>query len=234
MDHPIKIRVRDLCFSYREHEVLDKVNADIRENAITAISGPSGQGKSSFLTILNRLWENINGAAMTGTVEMNFGQGFKDIHARGMSLSWLRQRVGMVFQMPNPLPMSVYRNVAFPLTLTGENDRARVAGKVEEALKRTFLWDEVKDRLSVDARQLSGGQQQRLCMARALILEPQVLLLDEPASSLDEAAAAVIEDLLETLKAQCTIILVSHYADQIRRIADHEFVLSEKRLVPKA
>ena len=159
---------------------------------------------------LNRLWESIDGAKMSGRVEIELGTGFENIYAGKTNLSDLRRQVGMVFQTPNPLPMSIYNNVAFPLKLKGEKNRRNISSMVENALKKSFLWEEVKARLNKDARDLSGGQQQRLCIARALILNPQVLLLDEPTSSLDEKSGRVIEDLLIELKTDCTIILVSH------------------------
>lgn len=226
----VKIKVRALTFHYGKRCVLDGVNVDIPAHCITSISGPSGQGKSSFLTVLNRLWENLDTAAAQGQVTMDLGRGHEDIYAREISLPELRQKVGMVFQIPNPLPMSIFRNIAFPLKLAGEKEREAVRRKVEQALKDAFLWEEVKDRLGDDARLLSGGQQQRLCIARALVLSPQILLLDEPTSSLDETSVAVIEDLLVALKQRCTIIMVSHYADQVRRIADVQFVLSGRQL----
>jgi phosphate transport system ATP-binding protein len=232
MKKNIQIRMDHLWFHYHDRVVLEDIRMEIEKNAVTAISGPSGQGKSSFLMVLNRLWENIPGARVTGRVEMDFGKGFEDIHRSSLPVHRLRQRVGMVFQTPNPLPMSIYKNIAFPLTLMGEKDRAKIAFRVEAALKKAYLWDEVKDRLAENAETLSGGQQQRLCMARALAAEPTVLLLDEPTSSLDEASVRVIEDLLLELKKSCTIILVSHYMDQIRRIADHCLVLSDRRLRP--
>jgi phosphate transport system ATP-binding protein len=143
----------------------------------------------------------------------------------------LRRRVGMVFQMPNPLPMSIYKNVVFPLKLKGEHKQASTPFRVETALKRCFLWEEVKDRLNEDARTLSGGQQQRLCIARALILNPQVLLLDEPTSSLDNNACQMIEELLVEVKKECTILLVSHYLDQVKRIADTGVRLSQGQMI---
>lgn len=231
MEDTIKIKVRQLDFSYNGNRILNNVTTDIPARCITSISGPSGQGKSSFLSVMNRLWENIDGARASGRVLIDFGRGFEDIYAPDISLPELRQRVGTVFQVPNPLPMSILKNIAFPLKLAGEKDREEIRFRAEQALKDAFLWDEVKDRLKEDARMLSGGQQQRLCIARALVLRPQVLLLDEPTSSLDETSVGVIEDLLTTLKRQCTILMVSHYADQVRRIADVRFVLSGKQLV---
>jgi phosphate transport system ATP-binding protein len=222
-----KIRVTDVAFSYKGHSILRDVTAAFEEHAITAIVGPSGVGKSTFLMTINRLWESIPGAAMSGTVEISFDGLFRDIYGPSFTPPRLRKLVGMVFQKPNPLPMSVYRNVAFPLKLDGQKDKKVIAQKVEEALKKAYLWDEVKDRLYHSALALSGGQQQRLCIARALTLEPEVLLLDEPTSSLDEKAGRVIEELLLHLKERLTILAVSHYLDQVGRIADHVVRVSE-------
>ena len=203
MSDNIKIKIKDLSFYYNEQPVLDNINTDIISTAITAITGPSGQGKSTFLMTLNRLWENIEGAKLKGEILINFEGTFKNIYDKNYSISKLRREVGMVFQVPNPLPMSIYNNVAFPLKLKGEKKENDIFIKVKDALKKSFLWQEVKDGLNKDARSLSGGQQQRLCIARALILQPQVLLLDEPTSSLDDKAGRVIEDLLCELKKSC-------------------------------
>jgi len=230
MENKIKIKVRDLSFYYNKNAVLEETNVDIKQNSITSITGPSGQGKSSFLKTLNRLWESIDGAKVKGVVKIDFGNGFEDIYRKNYSLPKLRQKVGMVFQTPNPLPMSIYKNIAFPLKLIGEKNKETIAQKVKTALDRAFLWEEVKNRMSDEASMLSGGQQQRLCIARALILDPQVLLLDEPTSSLDETSVKVIEHLLMDLKNTCTIIMVSHYMDQVKRIADQKFILSDKQL----
>ena len=231
MEETIKIRIENLSFASGRRRVLDGVTAEFQANTITAITGPSGQGKSSFLTVINRLWASIPGARATGQVAINMGGAFKDINE--LPLSRLRRNVGMVFQTPNPFAMSVFRNMAFPLKLAGTTDKKTVEGLVEKALKRAHLWEEVKDRLNEDARTLSGGQQQRLCMARALILEPEVLLLDEPTSSLDAKAAAGIEDLILELKNQCTLIMVSHYMEQVGRIADRVLALEDMRFVEK-
>lgn len=231
MNDAPKIKIRDLNFWYGKRQILEDIRLDIQDRSITSITGPSGQGKSSFLTVFNRLWENIDGARATGKICINFGNGFKDINLPNCRLPLLRRRVGMVFQMPNPLPMSIRKNMAFPLTLKGEKSENAVTARVETALRQALLWDEVKDRLDEDARALSGGQQQRLCIARSLVLEPQVLLLDEPTSSLDEAAVHEVEKLLIRLKHNRTIILVSHYMDQVRRIADRHLVLRDKKLV---
>ena len=230
MQNPIKIKIRDLYFHYKTRTILENINIDIHANTITSITGPSGQGKSSFLTILNRLCHNMDGAKVDGKVAIDFGNGFEDIFQKNYDLSDLRKKVGMVFQTPNPLPMSIFKNVAFPLKLAGNKNQDNIRQKVEKALAQAFLWDEVKDRLSDNARLLSGGQQQRLCLARALVLDPQVLLLDEPTSSLDETSVQVIEELLTGLKNRCTIIMVSHYMDQVKRIADKQFVLRDRQL----
>ena len=222
----IKIRIRNLSFQYNTHMVLKNINTDIMENTITAVTGPSGQGKSSFLTTLNRLWESIDGAKAEGKIEIRFNKKFQNIYDGNYSISLLRRQVGMVFQVPNPLPMSIYNNIAFPLKLMGEHKKQDAPARIENALKKAFLWNEVKDRLNKNAGILSGGQQQRLCIARALILDPHVLLLDEPTSSLDEKAGRMIEDLIVELKGNCTIVLVSHHMDQVKRVADAGMTLS--------
>jgi phosphate transport system ATP-binding protein len=232
MSDKIKIELTDLSFYYDDRRVLDHVNAKFAEHAVTAIVGPSGQGKSTLLTAVNRLWEEIPGARVDGRVDIRFGDQWVDVCANGYPSNRLRRKVGMVFQDPNPLPMSIYKNVAFPLKLAGEKKEDEVEARVQAAMTRAFLWDEVKDRLDEDARTLSGGQQQRLCIARALILNPQILLLDEPTASLDAKAGAVIEQLLLTLKSRCTILMVSHYLDQVRRVADSIMELAGCRLYP--
>jgi len=221
MDKPVKIRVENLTFSYHQTQIFENINLDFTDHAITAITGPSGRGKSTFLSILNRLWESQPFAAMQGKVWIHLDGQWVDIYGRTLSKPDLRRKVGMVFQTPNPLPMSIYKNMAFPLKLTGMTDKTLVDAKVTAALQQAFLWDEVKDRLHDSAFGLSGGQQQRLCIARALVSRPEILLLDEPTSSLDAGAASVIEDLLTELKKQCTLIVVSHYLDQVSRIADN-------------
>lgn len=220
-----KIIVKNLTFAYGDTVVLEELSASFEENRISAITGPSGRGKSTFLTVLNRLWENSPGARMEkGEVLIRFGKDiFENIYAPSMDPVALRRKVGLVFQAPNPLPMSIMKNMMFPLKLKGGIDKRRSAVKAKTALQQAFLWDEVKDRLDDDARTLSGGQQQRLCIARALILEPEVLLLDEPTASLDANAGKIIESLLVHLKSRCTLLMVSHDLDQVKRVADQVF-----------
>lgn len=215
-----KIIIENLSFYYGKRLVLKDISTQILEHNATAIVGPSGQGKSTLLMTMNRLWENLPDGHMAGTVKIRFKDDFDDIYSKAVPPHQLRRKVGMVFQTPNPLPMSIFKNIAFPLKLAGETASDRMANLTEKALKQVFLWEEVKDRLKEDATTLSGGQQQRLCIARALVLKPQILLLDEPTSSLDARSAQVIEELILSLKQVCTIVMVSHYMDQVRRIAD--------------
>lgn len=226
----IKIQLTDLSFYYRDQCALDGVSVGFADRAITAIVGPSGQGKSTLLTAINRLWEEIPGASVNGAVEILFDGIMVDIN-NGYPVNRLRRKVAMVFQNPNPLPMSIYKNVAFPLKLSGEKGKRKIEAKVQTALAQAFLWDEVKDRLDVDARTLSGGQQQRLCMARALIMRPEVLLLDEPTASLDDKAARVLEDLISNLRSHCAILMVSHFLDQVQRVADDVMEMVGGRLI---
>jgi len=227
----IKIRVEHLSFHYGAHRILDEVSALFPEGSLSAITGPSGQGKSTFLTCLNRLWEEFPDARAQGDIWVRLDGRDRLVSAPDFAVTELRRRVAMVFQTPNPLPMSILKNLAFPLRLVGINKREMVRETAQRALIDAFLWDEVKDRLHHDARTLSGGQQQRLCIARALTLRPDVLLLDEPTSSLDQAARRVIEALLMRLKDRCTIVVVSHYLDQIQRLADTVYELSSGKLL---
>jgi phosphate transport system ATP-binding protein len=231
MTEDIKIRVAGLKFSYRGRPVLREVNVDFAANTITTLTGPSGVGKSTFLLALNRLWENIPGAHMQGSVRVRLRGKVHDVYARAMPVTELRKMVAMVFQTPNPLPMSIRRNMAFPLRLAGEKNRNLVADRMEQALRMANLWDEVKDRLNDDACTLSGGQQQRLCIARALVLEPEVLLLDEPTSSLDQASTAAIEELLVCLKDRLTLLVVSHYHEQVARISDRVVRFADETVI---
>jgi phosphate transport system ATP-binding protein len=226
-DTDIKIILKDISFYYDSRPIFNDINAVFKTRNITAIVGPSGQGKSSLLTVFNRLWEEIPGARLQGEVKIRLEGCWADINTPAYPVNRLRRKVAMVFQDPNPLPMSIYKNVAFPLKLAGEKDRTVIETKVCGALQQAFLWDEVKDRLGADARTLSGGQQQRLCIARTLILKPEILLLDEPTASLDAKACGIIEDLLLALKTDCTILMVSHYMDQVRRVADSAMELAD-------
>lgn len=210
------IRTRDFSFWYGPKQALHDVTIDISARSVTALIGPSGCGKSTFLRSINRLNELIPGTRFSGALELDGS----DIHAPGTDVVALRQRVGMVFQRWNPFPKSIYDNVAFGPRINGERDRRVLDDIVERALHRAALWDEVRDRLRHSALTLSGGQQQRLCIARALANDPEVLLLDEPASALDPIATQKIEELLVELKADLTVVIVTHNLQQAARVSD--------------
>ncbi len=209
-----KVRVGGLNFYYRSRQVLHAISLDIPANNVTALIGPSGCGKSTFLRTLNRMYETVRHARAEGEVLLD-GQ---NIFA--MDVTQLRRRVGMVFQKSNPFPKSVFENVAYGLRVNGWKGESTLAEAVEASLRRAALWDEVKDGLYKSAYNLSGGQQQRLCIARALAVDPEVLLLDEPCSALDPIAAGKIEELLFKLKESCTIVIVTHNMQQAARVAD--------------
>jgi len=214
---PIKLSVRNMAFSYGAKKVLDGLSMDIHAERVTAIIGPSGCGKSTFLKCFNRIHEvsstvNVSGDMLIDGV---------DIYRGGIDEVDLRRRVGMVFQKPNPFPKSIYENVAFGPRLFGVTDRSSLDGIVEDALRKAALWDEVKDRLKESATGMSGGQQQRLCIARALAVNPEVLLMDEPCSALDPIATAKIEDLITDLKESLTIVIVTHNMQQAARVSDY-------------
>lgn len=225
-----KILLREVSFSYGRHQVLDRVSARFAEHAVTAITGPSGQGKSTLLGLFNCLWDEMPGVKWSGDIRIRLGYQWVSPLKKDIPLPLLRRKVAMIFQEPNPLPMSIAKNLAFPLKLAGVKDKGLVEEKTRQALTDAFLWDEVKDRLETSALELSGGQKQRLCIARALVLEPEVLLCDEPTSSLDRTAVGIIEDLLVSLKSRCTLVVVSHYQGQIRRIADQVLELGAEGL----
>jgi len=227
----IKIRLHEVTLTCGNRPVLQQISTAFPAYRISAVVGPSGSGKSSLLLTMNRLWQELPDCRLTGRVEMLLDGIMGDIHSSDMTSEALRRRVGIVFQTPNPLPMSVERNIAFPLLLAGEQDKEKIHAVVEENLRLTGLWHEVRDRLQSPAMALSGGQQQRLCLARALILRPEVLLLDEPTSALDSRTAEVIEDLLLQMRQHCTIVLVSHHQGQVRRIADQVLTLADGRVV---
>ena len=210
------ITVKDLCLWYGNTQALKNIEIGIKENAITALIGPSGCGKSTFLKTLNRMNDLVPDVKITGKVEYDG----KDIFAPGVDVNELRRDIGMVFQKPNPFPMSVYDNIAYGPRIHGIKNKAKLDEIVEESLKDAAIWDELKDRLKKSALGLSGGQQQRLCIARALAVSPRVLLMDEPTSALDTISTSKIEDLAMELKKKYTIVIVTHNMQQAARISD--------------
>ncbi len=210
------IRVETLAVTYAGLPALRGVTLPIHRGCITAVIGTSGCGKSTFLSCLNRMTDLIPTCTVSGRVSMDG----RDIFGRGIDLVALRRRVGMIFQKPNPFPLSIRDNLTFPLRQHGVRDRATRQQKAETALRQVGLWDEVKDRLHASALGLSGGQQQRLCLARALVLDPEVILLDEPCSALDPIASGVVEDMIAALRGLYTTVIVTHNLAQARRIAD--------------
>jgi len=212
-----KIRIQNVSYTYEGQQVLKEVTLDVPANAVTVFLGPAGSGKSTLLRLINRLNDLIDDTRLAGSITLD-GQ---DIYAPEVSVPDLRRRVGMVFALPLPLPGTVRENVLYGPKLAGERDRARQDEIVMESLTKAALWDEVKDRLDAPANALSGGQQQRLCIARSLALEPEVLLLDEPTSGLDPISTGKVEDSLQELKQQYTIIIVPHSVQQAARVADH-------------
>ena len=216
-DTKFKVSIRNLNFYYGNVQVLKNINLDIETNKVTAIIGPSGCGKSTFIRTLNRMNDIIPGARIEGKVILDG----KDVYADDMDVVEVRRKVGMVFQRPNPFPKSIFENVAYGLKINGlMKKKKEVAERVEESLKSAALWDEVKDRLHTSAFDLSGGQQQRLCIARALAIKPEVMLLDEPCSALDPTATAKIEELMQDLKKEYTIVTVTHNMQQAARISN--------------
>ena len=216
MSGTVKISVRDLNLYYGENHALKNINMDICEREITALIGPSGCGKSTFLKTLNRMNDLVENVRITGQICLD-GQ---DIYDKKLDTTVLREKVGMVFQQPNPFPMSIYDNIAYGPRVHGIRDRRVLDGIVEESLKGAAIWDEVKDRLKRSALGLSGGQQQRICIARALAVKPSVLLMDEPTSALDPVSTSKIEDLMEELKKQYTIVIVTHNMQEALRVSD--------------
>ncbi len=212
----IKIAIRRLRVTFSKNEILKGVTVDVYKNTITGFMGPSGSGKSSLISIINRMIDFEDNVRIEGEVRID-GQSILD---GGHDNVELRRRVGTVFAVPIPLPRSIYENIAYGPRLKGIGDRATLHYIVEDSLKKAFLWDEVKDRLGISALKLSGGQQQRLCLARTLALKPEIILLDEPCSGLDPISTAKIEDALSELKKDITIILVSNNTKQIARITD--------------
>ena len=219
------LSVQDLCLWYGSHQALKDINIEIPEKSITALIGPSGCGKSTFLKTLDRMNDLIPDVKITGNVRYKG----EDIFDPSVDVSELRRQVGMVFQKPNPFPMSIYDNIAYGPRTHGVKSRAKLDEIVEQSLRGAAIWDEVKDRLKKNALGLSGGQQQRLCIARALAVEPEVLLMDEPTSALDPISTSKIEELAMELKDRYTIVIVTHNMQQAVRISDHTafFLLGE-------
>ena len=216
MSNKIKVKVENLNLYYGENHALKDVNMDIQENAVTAFIGPSGCGKSTFLKTLNRMNDLVDGVRIDGKVLLDG----EDIYEPGVDTTILRKKVGMVFQQPNPFPMSIYDNIAYGPRVHGIRDKKRLDQIVEESLRGAAIFDEVKDRLKKSAMGLSCGQQQRICIARALAVQPEVLLMDEPTSALDPISTAKIEELMEDLKKKYTVIVVTHNMQQATRVSD--------------
>ncbi|MDB5220833.1 MAG: Phosphate transport ATP-binding protein PstB [Myxococcaceae bacterium] len=222
-----KMRATDLTVRYGTKEAIKSVSLDVRPNEILALIGPSGCGKSTFLRSLNRMNDTIDGVTVTGSVELDG----EPIYGPEIDPVLVRRRVGMVFQRSNPFPKTIFENVAYGLRIAGERDRSIIAGTVERALRQAALWEEVKDRLEESGLSLSGGQQQRLCIARALAVEPEVILMDEPASALDPIATAKIEDLVSELREIVTIVIVTHSMQQAARVSQRTGFFYMGRLV---
>lgn len=222
------LRIRDLSFYYGSHKAIEGVTMDIYQGKVTAIIGPSGCGKSTFIKSLNRIGELEGKVRVDGRVEF-FGQ---QIYDRRVNLNRLRRQIGMVFQKPNPFPMSIYDNVAYGVRVAGRRSKAELDETVESALKGAALWNEVKDNLKKSALGLSGGQQQRLCIARALAVKPKILLMDEPASALDPISTMKIEELIHSLREELTIAIVTHNMQQAARVSDYTafFSTDESRI----
>lgn len=216
MQHQEKIRTRGLNLFYGEHHALKDIGLNVRTQSITALIGPSGCGKSTFLRTLNRMNDLIDGVRIIGEVSIDD----ENIYQPNVDVVALRKKVGMVFQRPNPFPMSVYDNIAYGPRIHGIKDRRKLDEIVEKSLKGAALWEEVKDRLHKPALGLSGGQQQRLCIARLLAVEPEILLMDEPTSALDPISTLKIEELVQELKKEYTIVIVTHNMQQAARISD--------------
>ncbi len=216
MPNKIKMATNNMSFYYGDFKAIDDITLEFREHQVTALIGPSGCGKSTYIRTLNRMNDIILGTSVEGEVLLDG----ENIYASGVDVVEIRKRVGMVFQKPNPFPKTIFNDVAYGLRINGVNNKAELQDRVEASLKAAAIWDEVKDRLNESALSLSGGQQQRLCIARALAIEPEVLLMDEPASALDPIATQKIEELISVLKKKYTIIIVTHNMQQAARVSD--------------
>ena len=216
MEHEIILSARGLDLYYGANQALKNVNIDIPEHQVTALIGPSGCGKSTFLKTLNRMNDLIPGVRISGTVDYRG----RDIYGPGVDVTELRRQIGMVFQKPNPFPMSIYDNIAYGPRTHGVRAKNKLDDIVESSLRGAAIWDEVKDRLKKSALSLSGGQQQRICIARALAVEPDILLMDEATSALDPISTSKIEDLISDLKSKYTIVIVTHNMQQATRVSD--------------
>jgi phosphate transport system ATP-binding protein len=224
---PLKMRARDLTVRYGEKTAIKEVSIDVHAGGVLALIGPSGCGKSTFLRSLNRMNDTLPGVSVDGHVELDG----EPIYGAHVDPVLVRRRVGMVFQRSNPFPKSIFENVAYGLRIAGVDEKRVVAERVERALRHAALWDEVKDRLHESGLGLSGGQQQRMCIARALAVEPEVLLMDEPASALDPIATAKIEDLVSELRNDLTIVIVTHNMQQAARVSQRTGFFYMGRLV---
>lgn len=213
---PLKISAQEVQVYYGNHHVIKNVSLDIRSNEVVALIGPSGCGKSTFLRLLNRMNDFIDGFRMDGKILIDK----EDIYDSTIKVEALRKKVGMVFQKPNPFPKSIYENVVYGLKIQGIKDKRRLDAMVEKTLQQVGIWEEVKDKLNQSALALSGGQQQRICIARALAVEPSVVLMDEPTSALDPISTATIEELIYQLKKEYTIVIVTHNMQQAGRVSD--------------
>lgn len=222
-----KLRIHDLSVFFGAKQVLYEITLDIPEKSITAIIGPSGCGKSTLLRSINRMNDLLDNVRIEGAIFFED----QDIYGDGIDPVMLRQQIGMVFQRPNPFPKSIFENVAYGLRIQGWKDRKKIQERVEESLQAAALWEEVKDRLYASALELSGGQQQRLCIARAIAVEPEILLMDEPASALDPIATARIEELIKKLRERYTIVLVTHNMQEAARTSDFTAFLLLGKLI---
>jgi phosphate transport system ATP-binding protein len=211
-----KIESKNVDFFYGSSQALKNINIAIKPNTVTALIGPSGCGKSTYLRLFNRMNDLIDNTKITGQILIDG----EDIYAKGVNVDSLRKKVGMVFQKPNPFPKTIFENVAYGLRVNGISDKKFIEERVETSIKQVALWDEVKDKLKKSAFELSGGQQQRLCIARALAIQPSVILMDEPTSALDPISTSKVEELIYELKSKYTIVIVTHNMQQAGRVSD--------------